>query len=178
MNNFTISIYYTYFNHHGFAINTDLLDTNIINIAILLSALIYFGKQSLNAILTNRQEKVFLALQETENKLEQANLRLSEAEKQLQQTQIVIGQIKKEAEITANKIKDSILAQGKIDLERLSASSKSNIISAEYAIRRQIQQQITTLALKRVTIQLKGQMNKDIQKRIIDNNIAQLGGKL
>nr|YP_010338077.1 ATP synthase CFO B subunit subunit I [Erythrolobus coxiae]UNJ17662.1 ATP synthase CFO B subunit subunit I [Erythrolobus coxiae] len=165
-------------NNQGFALNTNIFETNIINLAILISALVYFGKQPIANILSNRQEKVFFALQEAETKLEQANTRISDAQKQLEQTKLVIQQIEKEAEVAANKIKDSILSQGKIDVERLAASSKANILSTEIAIRRQIQQQIITLALKRVALQLKGQMNKETQERIINTNIAELGGKV
>nr|YP_010337885.1 ATP synthase CFO B subunit subunit I [Timspurckia oligopyrenoides]UNJ17470.1 ATP synthase CFO B subunit subunit I [Timspurckia oligopyrenoides] len=166
-------------NHSGtFAVNTDILETNIINIGILLSAIVYFGKQSLSSILGARQERVFLALQEAETKLDQASTRLAEAEKQLQQTQIVINRIKQEAEITASKIKESILAQGKIDVTRLANASKANILSAEIGIRRQIQQQITKLALQRVATNLKDQINADVQSSIMDQSISELGGKL
>lgn len=162
---------------HGFSINTNLLETNVINIAILLIALIYFGKPTLNKILQNRQDKVLFAINEAETKLEQANTRLMEAEKQLQQTQAIITQIKQEAESTATKIRASILAQGKIDVDRLVASSKAGVLSTESEIRKQIQQQIATLALKRVSTQLKAQINAEMQSQIIDRNIAKLGGK-
>jgi F-type H+-transporting ATPase subunit b len=165
--------------HHkkGFSINTNILETNVINIAILLLALIYFGKPTLNKILQDRQDKVLFAINEAETKLEQANNRLMEAEKQLQQTQTIINQIKQEAESTAAKIRASILAQGKIDVDRLLASSKSSVISIESEIRKQIQQQIATLALKRVSAQLKSQISSEMQSQIIDRNIAKLGGK-
>lgn len=68
----------------GWTINTNILDTNIINLGILISALIYLGKEALGNILSNRQQKVFSAIQEAEIKLEQANQRLIEAEKQLE----------------------------------------------------------------------------------------------
>lgn len=165
--------------HHnnGFSINTNILETNIINIAILLIALIYFGQPTLNKILQNRQDKVLFAINEAETKLEQANNRLKQAEKQLQQTQAIITQIKQEAESTAAKIRNSILAQGKIDVDRLVTSSKSSVLSTEAEIRKQIQQQIATLALKRVSTQLKTQISSDMQLTIIDRNIAKLGGK-
>nr|YP_010330248.1 ATP synthase CFO B subunit subunit I [Porphyridium aerugineum]UNJ17964.1 ATP synthase CFO B subunit subunit I [Porphyridium aerugineum] len=162
---------------HGFSINTNILETNVINIAILLTALIYFGKPTLNKILQNRQDKVLFAINEAETKLEQANTRLTQAEKQLQQTQAIIAQIKQEAESTAAKIRASILAQGKIDVDRLVASSTSSVFSTEADIRKQIQQQIATLALKRVSAQLKAQISSEMQSKIIDLNIAKLGGK-
>lgn len=92
------------------------------------------------------------------------------------QTQSVIAQIKKDAESTAKKIRESLLDQGKADTQRLLVSSKSSIKSTENEIRKQIQQQIVALALKRVTIQLKNQINDNIKISIIDNNLAMLGG--
>nr|YP_008965815.1 ATP synthase CF0, subunit B [Porphyridium purpureum]ATJ03003.1 ATP synthase CF0 subunit B [Porphyridium purpureum]BAO23791.1 ATP synthase CF0, subunit B [Porphyridium purpureum] len=159
----------------NWGINTDILDTNVINLAILISALVYLGKDALGNILGNRQQKVFSAIQEAETKLEKANQRLAEATKQLEQTQSVIAKIQKDAEITAKKIRESLLAQGKTDTQRLLASSQSSIKSTENEIRKQIQQQIVTLALKRVTIQLKNQIDDNIKINIIDNNLAMLG---
>lgn len=68
-----------------------------------------------------------------------------------------------------------MLGQGKADTQRLLASSQSSIKSTENEIRKQIQQQIITLALKRVAIQLKTQINDNIKISIIDNNLAMLG---
>nr|YP_009313700.1 ATP synthase CF0 subunit I [Helminthocladia australis]SCW21954.1 ATP synthase CF0 subunit I [Helminthocladia australis] len=164
--------------HQGFGFNPDFLEANVINIALLLSGLIYILKNFLGANLVSRQEKVLLAIQESEERLKQANERLSEAKKQLTQTQLVIEQIKQEAELTAQKVRDSILNQGKIDIEKLTSAGKSSIANAEQQIKKQIQQQIATLAMHKVTQQLEKQMSVDMQTSIIDNNIKQLGAKL
>nr|YP_009314723.1 ATP synthase CF0 subunit I [Neoizziella asiatica]SCW23178.1 ATP synthase CF0 subunit I [Neoizziella asiatica] len=161
-----------------FGLNTDFLEANVINIVLLLSGLIYILKNFLGSTLINRQEKVLLAIQESEERLKQANERLSEAEKQLTQTQIVIAQIKQEAEITAQKVRDSILNQGKIDIEKLTTAGKISIANAEQQIKKQIQQQIATLAIHRVTMELEEHMSDSIQLSIIDNNINKLGSKL
>nr|UAD84364.1 ATP synthase CF0 subunit I [Agarophyton chilense] len=158
--------------------NTDFLEANVINILLLLSGLIYVLKEFLGSILVDRQEKVLFAIQESEERLQQANLRLSESEKQLAQTQMVVTQIIKEAEITAQKVRQSILDQGKADVEKLIAASKDSITTAETQIKQQIQLQVTSLAIKRVTMQLQDQITPTIQTKIIDNNIAQLGGYL
>nr|YP_009402762.1 ATP synthase CF1 subunit f [Compsopogon caeruleus]ARX96111.1 ATP synthase CF1 subunit f [Compsopogon caeruleus] len=89
----------------------------------------------------------------------------------------VIDQIKGESDATAAKVRESIIAQGKLDIERLKASSKVTIANTEAQIIRQIQEQIANLALKRVILHLKGTINIDAQARIIDSNISQLGGK-
>nr|YP_010337153.1 ATP synthase CFO B subunit subunit I [Pseudoerythrocladia kornmannii]UNJ16738.1 ATP synthase CFO B subunit subunit I [Pseudoerythrocladia kornmannii] len=162
----------------GFGINTNIFETNVINIGILLGIVVYVGKPFLTSTLQTRQDKVLASIQEAEEKLQQANTRLAESEKQLMQTQMVIDNIKQEAEATADKVRNSILEQGANDIERLAATGKASIATAEVQIRKQIQQQIATLALKRVLLQLKGEMNPETQSKIIDSNIKQLGGQL
>jgi len=171
LNIFTISTH-----HQGISFNTNFLEANVINIVLLLSGLIYVLKQFLGAILSDRQEKVLLSIQEAEERLEQANIRLHESEKQLAQTQVIIAEIIKEAEITAKKVHQSILDQGKLDIDRLTMVSKASIETAENQIRQQIQQQIIALAINRVKIQLIEQMNSSMQSKIINNSIAKLGG--
>ena len=163
---------------HTFGFNSNIFEANVINILLLLFGLIYVLKQFLGSSLNARQAKVLAAIQESEERLEQAISRLSESEKQLAQTQIIIDQIKKEAQLTAEKVRSSILAQGQLDIERLAMIGKSNIETAEIQIRRQIQQQITSLALKKVTLQLENQMSSEAQLRIINSNIAKLGDQL
>jgi len=161
-----------------FSFNGNFLETNIINILLLLWGLIYILRNFLGSTLLSRQQKVLAAIQEAEQRLQEANIRLEEAEKQLAQTQIVIAQIISDAKLTAQKVKDSILVQGKIEIEKLTAAGKNNISNAEQQIKKQIKKQITGLAIHRVTMQLKNQINVDLQLRITDNNIMRLGSKL
>ena len=162
----------------GFGFNTDFLEANVINILLLLSGLIYLLKQFLGATLNNRQNKVLTAIQEAEERLKQANTRLLESEKQLKQTEVVIKQIEQEAIITADKVRKSILAQGKLDIERLIDAGKVSISIAEMQVRDQIQQQITGLAIRQVCLDLKRQITPSMQSKITDENIIQLGDSL
>ena len=164
--------------NEGFSFNPDFLEANVINIIILLSGLVYVLKKFLGSILNLRQEKVLSAIGESEERLQQAKVRLAEAEKQLDQTQVIIGQIIKEAEGTAQKVRESILAQGKSDIERLTIAGKASISTAEYQVKQQIQQQIISLAINKVTSELQKQVTPSMQTKIIDSSIAQLGGKL
>jgi F0F1-type ATP synthase membrane subunit b/b' len=180
MNNFLqiLNLLTEHAGHKSFGFNPNFLEANVINITLLLSGLIYILKNFLGAILIGRQEKVLLAIQESEERLKQANERLEESQKQLKQTKIVITQIQQESEATAQKVRDAILAQGKLDIEKLTVSGKNSIDNAELQIKRQIQKQITTLAIHRVTLELKSQMNNTLQSNIIDNNILKLGAKI
>mmetsp|Transcript_4184 Transcript_4184/g.10672 ORF Transcript_4184/g.10672 Transcript_4184/m.10672 type:complete len:180 (+) Transcript_4184:1838-2377(+) len=162
----------------GFGFNPNFLEANVLNIAILLSGVVYLGRNFLTSALESRQQKVAEAIQESEERLQQATARLTEAERQLTEAQIVINQIKKEAETTARKVKETILAQGKLDIERLTNNGKSSIEKAEVQIKKQIQKHITDLAIERVSLQLKDYLTPKLQSKLIDTNISQLGGQL
>nr|YP_009315337.1 ATP synthase CF0 subunit I [Yamadaella caenomyce]SCW23792.1 ATP synthase CF0 subunit I [Yamadaella caenomyce] len=177
MNNF-LYIWSPLANKHVFGLNTNFLEANVLNIGLLVSGLVYILKNFLGSNLSNRQEKVLLAIQEAEERLAQANERLREAEKQLAQTKLVIQQIQEEADVTAKKVRDSILEQGKSDIEKLTIAGKNSIANAEQQIKKQIQQQIATLAVHKVTLQLENQINNNMQANIINSNIEKLGAKL
>lgn len=170
------NIFAEYQSHEGLSFNSNFLEANVINIALLLAGLIYVLKQFLGSVLTIRQQKVLAAIQESEERLKQAQIRLEESEKQLAQTKMVIMQIKEEAELTAHKVRESILEQGKTDIERLTSAGKANIAIAENQVRQQIQHQITALAVNRVFLQLQNQVTPSMQSKIIDDNIVKLGG--
>lgn len=168
-----------YFTDQGFSLNTNFLEANVINIILLLSGLVYLLKQFLGALLVARQQKVLSAIQEAEDRLQNATSRLKEAEKQLKQTEIVMQQIEQEAIITAAKVRQSILDQGKLDIERLAEAGKVSIAIAERQVREQIQQQITDLAVRQVSLNLKEQISKSpsMQVEIVNERIEQLGVK-
>ena len=180
MNDYIILCNLLCVNHEsaGLSWNTNFLETNVINIALLFLGLVYVLKQFLGALLNTRQQKVLTAIQEAEDRLQKAQERLNESEKQFRQTEIVIKQIEQEAIITAAKVRQSILDQGKLDIERLIETGKINISIAERKVREQIQQQITHLALRQVSSDLKKQMTLEIQSQIIDENIIHLGDRL
>nr|YP_009399501.1 ATP synthase CF0 subunit I [Dictyomenia sonderi]ARW69107.1 ATP synthase CF0 subunit I [Dictyomenia sonderi] len=162
----------------GVSFNSNFLEANVLNILLLLIGLIYVLRNFLGSILIDRQSKVLFAISESEERLKQANIRLNEAEKQLAQTQLIINQIINEAEITAKKVRESILEQGKFDIEKLTKSSKASVKFAENQVRLQIQQQITALAIQKVSVELKSQMNSIMQEKIIDQGIMHLEGKI
>ena len=162
----------------GFGFNSNFLEANVLNIALLLSGVVYLGRKFLTSALELRQQKVTEAIQEAEERLQQANARLLDSEKQLTEAQSVIEKIKKEAETTARTVKETILAQGKVDIERLTNNGKNSIEQAEMQIKKQIQQRITDLAMERVSTQLQDYMTPSLQSKVVDNNIAQLGGQL
>ena len=155
-------------------LSVDIFETNVINITILLGGIIYLESNALSASLSERQQKILGAIQEAEERLQQAVARLAESEKQLEQAQIVIDSIKTDSQKTAMQVKSAILNDGKAEIERLTASAKSQVSTVEAKVRKQISDYVVALALKRVTLQLEGKLTSNLQQRIIDRNISKL----
>jgi F0F1-type ATP synthase membrane subunit b/b' len=100
--------------------------------------------------------------------------RLTESETQLAQAAMVIDSIQKDAEQTAKQVKSSILNDGKSEIERLTSTAKAQIVTIENRVRKQISDYVVTLALKRITMQLEGKLNSNLQQQIINRNISTL----
>merc|ERR1711943_131565 len=136
------------------SLNTDIFETNLVNLIILVGGLFYLLSGALSESLSERQQKILGAIQESEERLEEATKRLAESETQLAQAQMVIESIGKDAEVTAKQVKSTILTDGKTEIERLTAAAKGQISTIESRVRKQISDYVVTLALKRITMQL------------------------
>jgi len=159
----------------GVDFNPDIFESNIVNLALLVSGIVYLGSNALSTSLNERQQKIVGAIQESEERLQQAVAKLSESEKQLADAQLVIETIRKDAEATAQQVKSALLNDGKIEIERLTLGAKLQIGTIEARIRKQILDYVVTLALQRVIFQLEGKLNSNLQNQIIDRNISKLG---
>jgi F0F1-type ATP synthase membrane subunit b/b' len=171
LNSFSIQI-----SDGGVSLNLDIFEANLVNITLLAGGIFYLLSGALSESLSERQQKILGAIQESEEKLQEATTRLTEGETKLAQAQIVIDSIQKDAEKTAAQVKSSILTDGKSEIERLTATAKMQISTIESRVRKQISDYVATLALQRITMQLEGKLNSSLQQQIIDRNISKLVG--
>ena len=158
----------------GISFNPDIFEANLVNLIILVGGLFYLLSGALSESLSERQQKILGAIQESEERLEEATKKLADSETQLAQAQIVIESIGKDAEVTAQQVKSTILTDGKSEIERLTDAAKGQIVTIEARVRKQISDYVVTLALKRITMQLEGKLNSSLQEQIIDRNISKL----
>ena len=160
----------------GWSLNLDIFEANLVNLVLLDGGLFYLLSGALSESLSERQQKILGAIQESEEKLQEATTRLTEGETRLAEAQIVIESIQKDAQQTAAQVKSTILTDGKLEIERLTATAKAQITTIEARVRKQISDYVATLALQRITMQLEGKLNSSLQQQIIDRNISKLAG--
>jgi F-type H+-transporting ATPase subunit b len=65
--NQTLNSFSTQVSDLSIALNTDIFETNVINITILLGGIIYLGSGALSTSLSERQQKILGAIQESED---------------------------------------------------------------------------------------------------------------
>jgi F-type H+-transporting ATPase subunit b len=172
--NQTLNSFSTLISDGGVSFNGDIFEANLVNLILLDGGLFYLLSGALSESLSERQQKILGAIQESEERLQEATTLLTESETQLAQAQMVIDTIQKDAEQTASQVKSSILTDGKTEIERLTSSAKAQIGTIEAKVRKQISDYVASLALQRITAQLEGKLNSSLQQQIIDRNISKL----
>jgi F-type H+-transporting ATPase subunit b len=93
--------------HEGIGLNTDILETGLLNIIALVGILVYTGRDFLGSLLEERKSTIVKGVQDAEDRLNEAQKRLGEAEKQLSQANIVISEIKNETISTKKMLLES-----------------------------------------------------------------------
>lgn len=165
--------------HEGIGLNTDILETGLLNILALLGILIFTGRDFLGSLLEERKTTIVKSVQDAEDRLNEAQKRLSEAKKQLDQANIVIGEIKNETIATKKMLLESDAFAAKRDLKVRFERALATFRSKERQIFLEIKQQIISLVLKRTVIRAQEAFKpKERATTLINDTINKLEGDL
>ncbi len=160
----------------GFGLNLDILETNLVNLLILVGVLYFYGSKIVGDILSERREKIAKQLAEVEERKQQAVATLAQEEKKLAEAKQTAAKIVEDAKANADKAKATILAEGEKEVARLKATAAADLSSEEARAIAELKQRVTLLALEKVESQLPGMLDDSAQTKLIDRSIAQLGG--
>ncbi len=160
----------------GFGINFDILETNVINLIIIIGVLIYFGRGFLGSKLQERREEIEKAIRDAEARQKKASSSLAEQQQKLQMAKKQAERIRAEAKDNAENAREAVLAQSAKDIERLKASAQQDISSQQDRVMQELRQQVSQMALDKVRSRLPQVLGKDgVQSKLVDQSIAQLG---
>jgi len=165
--------------HEGISLNTDILETGLINILALLAILVYTGRDFLGSLLEERRTTIVKGVQDAEDRLNEAQKRLSEAEKQLNQATLVISEIKNETITTKKVLLESDAFQAKKDLTIRFDRALATFRSKERQIFIEIKQQIISLVLQRTVSRAQETFkSKERATALMNDTINKLEGDL
>ena len=170
---------FTLLANEGISLNTDILETGLINILALLAILVYTGRDFLGSLLEERRTTIVKGVQDAEDRLSEAKKRLVEAEKQLNQANIVISEIKNETVTTKKVLLESDAFQAKKDLAVRFERALASFRSKERQIFVEIKQEIISLVLQRTVTRVNATFkSKTRSTEFISETIDNLKGDL
>jgi F0F1-type ATP synthase membrane subunit b/b' len=165
-----------------FGLNTDIFETNIINIAILVFGLFNFLGGILKTSMEERKQKIVESVQVSENRINEARLRFEEAQKQLDQVQLIISEIKNETKLVKSDFVATEFAQANDLITKQFVSASRTIEDREQLIIYYVIRQVLQLTLFQafrlflVSISIPGQHQKCLNDSI--HLFVAPGGKL
>lgn len=166
-----------YLASEGFGLNLNIIDTNLVNLTILVGLLVVYGRKFLNNILTTRQAKIAEEIKEAENRAQEAATALAEAQQQLAQAQAEAEKIRNQAQERAQALKESIISRGKADVQRMQETATQELNTETEKVIAELKERIAVLAIAKAEAGLKDSLNSTAQSELINRSIAKLGGR-
>jgi len=157
---------------HEFGINTDVFETNIINIAILLFILFNFVGGALKASMAERKQTIIESVEGSENRINEARLRFDEAQKQLEQVELILTEIKNETKLVKSEMLKTEFSKANELITKQFASASRVIKDRERLIFYYVLRQVLQLTLFQafrlflLSVSIKGQKQKCLNDSI------------
>jgi F-type H+-transporting ATPase subunit b len=161
----------------GFGLNFDILETNLINLAIVVGVVVYLLSGFLKKALADRKNQIETSIKDAEKRKQDAAAALAEQQQNLAQAQTEAARIRTEAESSAQSARDAILAQAEQDIERMRETAAQDVSTQQERVIRELRQRVADLAMQRAEADLRARVNDDMQRQLIDRSIAMLGGR-
>ena len=162
----------------GFGLNFNILETNLINLSILIALIVYFGKGFLGSVMAERRSTIEASIKDAEKRLKEASKALVEQQKNLADAQATAAKIKSDGEAAAKVAKDNIMAQAAKDIQRMKDDAARDLTSQRDRVVIELRQRVSALAVEKVEGQLRSQVDDGTQQKLIDQSIGLLGGSL
>lgn len=156
----------------GFGFNGNILETNILNLAVVIAIVISFVGDALRSLLENRKQTILSNLQEAEKKSKEAFERLTQAKNQLEDSRKKAVDIRKQGLITAEQEKKQCIQQTEADIVRLEDLKQQIIQVQQQKAIAQVSQQVISLAIGQVREKLNSRLNAPFHDSVNNFNIV------
>lgn len=162
--------------HEGVGLNFDILETNLVNLAIVLGILFFFGKGFLGNLLGNRRAEIEAAISKAEVRQAEAAEALADQQKKLAIAQEEAKGIVANARESATRVKEDILAKSRADVERMKSDASRDMAAEQERVVAELRQRAVARALEEVENKLKVGLSDDQKRGLVDKSIALVSG--
>jgi len=151
--NFTTMCFF--FSGHGFGLNTNIFETNIINLAVVIGVVVSFVGDAVRELLRNRKEIILNNLREADNRALIAQENLNQAKEQLAAAQKKAAEIREQGFMAAEQEKKLCLKQAEENAAQLKQVQENTLRFQQQKAIQQISYQIVSLAFQQVRQKIK-----------------------
>ncbi|MEM6501321.1 MAG: F0F1 ATP synthase subunit B [Cyanobacteria bacterium P01_C01_bin.89] len=162
--------------NEGVGINFDILETNLINLAIVLGVLFFFGKGFLGNLLGSRKADIEAAISKAESRQAEAAASLAEQQKKLAAAQEEAKSIVAKARESSVRVKEDILAKSKTEVERMKSDASRDLASEQERVISELRQRAIAKALVEVESKIKVGLSDEQKRGLVDKSIELVGG--
>jgi F-type H+-transporting ATPase subunit b len=156
----------------GFGFNGNILETNIVNLSVVIGIVVSFGGDALRSLLENRRQTVLATLEQANQRAQEAKQRLEEAVAQLEFAQNRAVDIRKQGRTAAEKETTSLRAQTEEDVLRLDGAKDETLSLQQQRAVAQVSQKVAQLALSRVRDKLANRLDATFHQSVNSFNIV------
>ena len=150
--------------HFGF--NTNILETNVLNLAVVLAIVITYVGDALRGLLANRKQTILNNFREADQRASEAQDRLNQARLQLEKAKTKAEQISQQALFTVDQEKKQIISQTQEDIKRLSVLQQETLKFEQQKAQNELAQKLVRLALHQVREKLNQRLNSSIHTAV------------
>ena len=160
----------------SFGFNFDLLESGVVNLAILITLLFFVGRDFLSSNLSGRQDTIVSEIKNADDKLNQALERLQEAKNQATQANLIYQEINAKAlnEKLTSLDEDYQNTQQKIIRQCKNGFTVMNVRKLD--VLTDIKNDITTNAIYAVIKDLENNFSTADHERLINERISLIKG--
>jgi len=162
----------------GFGFNTNLLETNILNLAVVLPLVFSLGKDTLTSILDLRREKILSSLRSADDRFKQAQLELDAAKSELAFAANQVKEIQNEGQKTMEALRLEETKRYEELHQRFDDLKAETVRLEEEKVVNAFRQQLISVAFDKATEGIRSRMNDKLHRKYIDSKIALMNSSL
>jgi F-type H+-transporting ATPase subunit b len=159
----------------GFGLNLNPLDTNLINLVIVIGVLFWFLRGFLGGMLERRRQAILADLSDAEERLKSANSALCKAQADVAAAQQKAAQIQADGQARAHAVRVESEQRTIEEMARLKQDAVADLNSEAARVTDLLRREAARQAIEKALATLPGKLDDAAQARLIDQSINSLG---
>lgn len=157
------------FSGHGFGINTNIFETNVINLAVVLTIVISFVGDALRELLATRKKTILQNICAADARAQEVQDRMNQAMAQLETAKQKAIEIREQGLISAEREKKLCIQQAQEESIRLKQVTNDTLRLQQQKAIQQISEYIVVQSLVQVRDKLQDKMQSETLQSWVNN---------